>query len=133
MKQQLLQKKIPVFTLQVDKSETRFRSAQAVTDHIKKLIDKHEISRFIAEFDHYSHTKGLDGGEIADGIIDARNVVFCFGAQLMETEMLAVRPCSIGIAETTTGFTLSFMHTPIAVVNDTMEIWVKSMVSDVIS
>ena len=128
MKQVLLQEKFPIFKLEVDKTETPFKSSQELVDHFKKLIDEHKVTRYIGEFDHYSHTKGLEGGEIAEGIIDARNVVFCFGTKLPKAEMLAVRPRSIGIAETETGFTISFMEAPMALANDTMEIWVKGVV-----
>ena len=128
MKQVLLQEKFPIFKLEIDKSETEYQSAQALVDHFKQLVDEHKVTRFIGEFDHYSHTRGLDGGEIADEIIDARNVVFCFGTKLPKAEMLAVRPRSIGIAETETGFMISFMEAPMAIANDTMEAWVKGVV-----
>jgi len=128
MKQVLLQEKFPIFKLEIDKSETEYKSAQALVDHFKQLVDEHKVTRFIGEFDHYSHTRGLDGGEIADDIIDARTVVFCFGTKLPKAEMLAVRPRSIGIAETETGFMISFMEAPMAIANDTMETWVKGVV-----
>ncbi len=128
MKQVLLQEKFPIFKLEIDKSETEFKSAQGLVNHFKQLIDEHKVTRFIGEFDHYSHTKGLEGGEIANNIIDARNVVFCFGSKLPKAEMLAVRPRSIGIAETKTSFMISFMEAPMALANDTMEAWVKGVV-----
>ena len=128
MKQVLLQEKFPIFKLEVAKIETQFTSAQQLVDHFKQLIDDHKVTRFIAEFDHYSHTKGLEGGEIAEDIIDARNVVFCFGTKLPKAEMLALRPRSIGIAETADGFVISFMEAPMALANDTMEAWVKGVV-----
>jgi hypothetical protein len=127
MKYELLQEKFPIFKLDIDKSETRFRSAQDLVNHFKLLIDEHKVTRFIGEFDHYSHTKGIDNGEIADGIIDARNVVFCFGTKLPAPEMLAVRPRSIGIAEMETGFTISSMEAPMAIANETMESWIKGV------
>jgi len=130
MKQVLLQEKFPIFTLEVDKSETDFKSAQQLTNYFKKLVDEHRVTRFIGEFDHYSHTKGLDGGEVADDIIDARNIVFCFGARLPSAEVLAVRPRSIGIAETQTGFIISFMEAPMALANETMESWIKGIVRE---
>ena len=43
--------------------------------------------------------------------------------------MLAVRPRSIGIAETVDGFVISFMEAPMALANDTMEVWVKGVVA----
>jgi len=128
MKQVLLQEKFPMFKLEIDKTETTFNSSQELVDYFKQLIDEHKITRFIGEFDHYSHTKGLEGGEMAEDIIDARNIVFCFGTKLPKAEMLAVRPRSIGIAETETGFTISFMEAPMALANDTMEAWVKGVV-----
>jgi len=128
MKQMLIQGKFPIFKLEVEKSETDFNSAQELINHFKQLIDEHKVTRFIAEFDHYSHTRGLEGGEITDDIIDARNIVFCFGTKLPRAEMLAVRPRSIGIAETEDGFIISFMEAPMAIANDTMEAWIKGMV-----
>jgi hypothetical protein len=128
VKQTLLQEKFPIFTLQVDKSETKFKSAQELINYFKRLIDEHRITRFIGEFDHYSHTRGLEDGQIDDAIIDARNIVFCFGTKLPKAEMLAVRPRSIGVAESRDGFLISFMEAPMALANDTMESWVKSVV-----
>ncbi len=128
MKQVLLNEKFPIFKLEIEKNETEFSSAQALVNHFKQLIDDDDVTRFIAEFDHYSHTKGLEGGEIPEDIIDARNVVFCFGTKLPSAEMLALRPRSIGIAETRTGFRISFMEAPMALANDTMKSWVKGLV-----
>jgi hypothetical protein len=125
----LLKEKFPIFTLQVSKSETKFKSAQELVNYFKRLVDEHKITRFIGEFDHYSHTKGLENGEIDESIIDARNIVFCFGTQLPKAEMLAVRPRSIGVAESEDGFVVSFMEAPMALANDTMEAWVKSIVT----
>lgn len=61
---------------------------------------------------------------IADGIIDARNVVFCFGTTLPAPELLAARPRSIGIEETENGFTLAFMEAPMAIANEAIESWI---------
>jgi hypothetical protein len=129
MKQMLLQEKFPIFKLEVDKSETEYKTAQDVINYFKQLIDDHDVTRFIAEFDHYSHTKGLVNGHVDEEIIDARNIVFCFGTQLPAAEMLAVRPRSIGIAETLNKIIVSFMEAPMALANDTMEFWVKSLVN----
>jgi len=127
MKTQLLQDKFPVFTLKFGKNESRFESAQAILEHLKAQVDAHPVTRLIAEFDHYSHTLGLQQGEMADDIVDARNLLFCFGIQLPKAEVLALRPRSIGIAEHPDGFTVSFMQAPNAVANDTMVSWVKAL------
>lgn len=128
MKQILLQEKFPIFKLEVDKSETEYKSAQEVINYFKQLIDDHDVTRFIAEFDHYSHTKGLLNGHVDEEIIDARNIVFCFGTQLPKAEILALRPRSIGIAETVNKLIVTFMEAPMELANTTMEFWVKSLV-----
>lgn len=130
MKQMLLQEKFPIFTLEVGKQETELQDAQEVINYFKGLIDSNPVTRFIGEFDHYSHTRGLEGGEIAEGIQDARNIVFCFGTKLPKPEMLAVRPRSIGVVEMDQYFVISFMEAPMALANDTMEEWVKSVVKN---
>ncbi|MGV6816994.1 MAG: DUF6858 family protein [Thiotrichales bacterium] len=128
MKQVLLQEKFPVYTLSINKNETFFSSAQELVDYFKKLINDHKVARFLTEFNHYNHTKELDGGVIDESFIDARNIVFCFGTKLEKPEVMAVRPRSIGITESATGFVISFMEAPMAIANDTMEEWVKSVV-----
>lgn len=127
MKQLLLQEKFPIFTYEVGKQETELNNAQDVVNYFRGLIDGHPITRFIGEFDHYSHTLGLEGGEIAEGIQDARNIVFCFGTKLPKPEILAVRPRSIGVVEMENFFVLSFMEAPMEFANDTMKEWVKSV------
>lgn len=129
MKQVLLQEKFPVYTLSINKNETRFSSTQELVDYFKKLISDHKVARFLTEFDHFNHTKDLDGGVIDESFIDARNVVFCFGTKLDKPEVMAVRPRSIGITESATGFVISFMEAPMAIANDTMEEWVKSVIN----
>jgi hypothetical protein len=129
MQEMLLMDKYPICKLDFKKNETSFKSAQEILNHLRTMIDKHEVARFIGEFDHYSHTKGIDNGEIDDSIIDARNIIFCFGKVLKKPEILAVRPRSIGIAETNDGFTVSFMQAPVALMNETMKRWVSELVN----
>jgi len=127
MQMMQLNDKYPVYRLEVAKSETRFESCQELVDYFIQLIDNHDIARFIAEFDHYSHTSGLIMGEIASDILDARNIIFCFGTKLPFGEMLALRPRSIGIAETDHSFILSFMEAPMEAANQTVKSWVASV------
>jgi hypothetical protein len=127
MKQSLLQEKYPIFTLELRKDETGFDSVDAIVDHLKRQIEGHRAARFIADFDHYAHTRSLPEGQIGDGIVAARNLVFCFGLTLPEPGVLAVRPRSIGVAETTNGYLITFMEAPMPVANKAMEEWAKSI------
>lgn len=74
-----------------------------------------------------AQTRGLDSIVIADGIIDARKVVFCFGTTLPTPVMLVARPRSIGIAETEIGFTISFLESPMAIANETIASWITGV------
>ncbi len=127
MKQTMLQEKYPVFMLEVQKNETPYKNADAVLAYLKQRIDEHKVARHIADFDHYAHTRSLENGEIADGIVAAADVVFCFGTHLPKPEMLAVRPRSIGIAEYDDRFVVSFLEAPMPVANEAMEKWVKGI------
>lgn len=127
MQQIQLMEKYPVFVLELPKSETKFKNADEIVHYLKEKIYAHKIAEFITVFEHYMHTKNLEEGIIAEGIIDAKNVVFCFGKQLPKPEVLAVRPRSIGICEYEDRFVISFLEAPNAEANDTMEEWVKSL------
>lgn len=127
MKQSLLQEKYPIFHLELDKSETTFNNVGEILAYLKECVEAHNVAKYIATFDHYSHTKGLEQGEIDEAILDAQNIVFCFGISLPNPNVLAVRPRSIGVAETETGFIINFMEAPMPVANKAMEGWVKAL------
>jgi hypothetical protein len=128
MKQQLLQEKYPVYVLEVEKSESKYKTTDEILAYLKGCIDEHKVAVYISDFDHYSHTQSLEDGEIEEGIIDAKNIVFCFGIKLPKPEMLSVRPRSIGIAEYEDRFVISFLEAPMPLANTAMESWVKAIV-----
>jgi hypothetical protein len=128
MKKEIVMEKYPVFTMEIDKAECRLDSVDAIIAELKAKVEADPIAAFIAVFDHYSHTKGLADGEVSPAIKDAKNIVFCFGPKLPDPKMMAVRPRSIGIAETESGFTLTFLEAPMPPINDKMEAWVKDLI-----
>jgi Family of unknown function (DUF6858) len=123
MKQTLLQETYPVFTLEVEKSETTFKSVDDVLQFLKDKIDANKAARYIATFDHYAHTKALEEGRIDKSILDAKNIVFCFGFTIPNPQILGIRPRSIGVAEMKNSFVISFMEAPMPVANVAMETW----------
>jgi hypothetical protein len=127
MKQSLLQEKYPIFTLEVEYDETDYRSVDEIIRYLQACIGRHKAARCIAVFDHYGHTRSLPEGQVGEGILDAKNLVFCFGLTLPEPRTLAVRPRSIGVAQTPTGFLISFMEAPMPVANMAMEGWAKGI------
>jgi len=127
MKQSIVMEKYPVFELDIKKNETKFQTADEIIAYLKEKIDNHPIAVYIATFDHYSHTNSLADGEISADILDAKNIVCCFGKNLPKANMLAVRPRSIGVAELSDEFVVSFLEAPNPMANDAMESWVKGI------
>lgn len=127
MKQTLLQEKYPIYCLEIDRAETSFRNLNEIVDYLRSCIAAHDSACFIADFDHYAHTRSLPQGQIGEGILGARNLVFCFGIALPDPHVLAVRPRSIGVAETTEGYLITFMEAPMPVANTAMEEWAKGL------
>jgi len=127
MKQIVVMEKYPVFTLEIDKSETTLKGVDGILAYLKDKIDNHPVAVYIGDFDHYSHTKSLSDGEMADDILDAKNIICCFGKQLPNPTVMAVRPRAIGVAEMSDSFVVSFLEAPNPQANDAMESWVKSI------
>ena len=127
MKQFLLQEKYPLFTLEVEKRETSFTSVDQIIAFLKNRIDENKVASFIAVFDHYRHTKSLECGRIDEAILDAKNIVFCFGITLPNPQAMAVRPRSIGVVELKNTFVVTFMEAPMPLANVAMEAWAQSI------
>ena len=53
--------------------------------------------------------------------------IFCFGKQLPNAAMLALRPRSIGVLEYKDTFVVSFMDAPNPQAHEAMVTWVKSI------
>ena len=76
MKQTLFQEKYPVYTLELSKGETALSNVDAIIDYLKGKVEAHPAATFIATFDHYSHTKSLENGEIAQAGRELSSRVF---------------------------------------------------------
>jgi hypothetical protein len=113
--------------MELGRDETELADIDAICAYFRRCIDRHRCAQFIAEFDHYAHTCNLPEGDVAEGILAARNVIFCFGIALPHAQVLGVRPRSIGIAETTQGFVISFMEAPMPIANAAMEDWAEGL------
>lgn len=126
MKQTLLQEKYPIYVAEISKNETQYQSVTELASYYQARIAENEKVHFIGVFDHFAHTTRI-GGNIADGIQAAIDVIFCFGFALPSPQMLAVRPRSIGIADMGDKFIISFMEAPMQPANEAMENWTKAL------
>jgi hypothetical protein len=129
MKQSVSQERLPICTVEIGKDETSFRHIDEVVDYLKRCIEGEPLARFIAIYDHYAHTMSLPGGVVAEGILAAKNLVFCFGITLPSPEAMALRPRAIGVCELADRFVVSFTEPPMPVANLAMEKW-ASLVCD---
>jgi hypothetical protein len=126
MRRAVFMDKYPVYGIEFDKAEIKYKNTDEIVEYYKDKIENHPIATFISAFDHYSHTKKLDG-EMPEGMINAKNVVFCFGAAIPTTKILALRPRSIGICEFEDKFIIDFLEAPIEQLHDVMEKWTKDL------
>ncbi|MDQ1244696.1 MAG: hypothetical protein QG565_1036 [Campylobacterota bacterium] len=122
MKKTVFMDKYPIYSLELQKSEMKLTSAKDVATYFREKIENHPIAKFIALFDHYSHTKELNG-QIMEGLIDAQNIIFCFGQAIPNTKMLALRPRSIGICEFEDKIVIDFLEAPKEEIHQLMQEW----------
>ena len=122
MKQTLLQEKYPIFVAEIGKNETTYRSVDELVAYYQARIAENPKVQFIGVFDHYAHTRKIEG-PIVEGMTAAVDIIFCFGFAIPTPQMLAVRPRSIGIADMGDKFIISFMEAPMQPANQSMEAW----------
>lgn len=127
MKKTVFMDKYPVYTLSLKKSEVKYTNVLEIVNYFKAKIEGHPVAKFIAVFDHYAHTKSLNG-EIMEGLRDAQNIIFCFGQAIPNTKILAVRPRSIGICELEDSFIIEFIEAPKEEMHALMETWAKGLI-----
>ena len=123
----MILEKYPVYVQEIAIDQTPCNNVGEVLEYFKQKIDADPVATFIEVFDHYEHTKCLQGGVINPDILDAKNIVFCFGEKLPDPRMLAVRPRSIGVAQMKEVFVVSFLEAPVPHVNEKMQKWVDEL------
>lgn len=119
--------KYPIYSLKIPKNQTNLKNIDEIISYYKDKITKHPIATFIATFDHYTHTNSING-EINPEIKNAKNIVFCFGAAIPNTKILAVRPRTLGVAELEDSFMIEFMQAPKEEIQKLLEAWSKDII-----
>ncbi len=127
MKQTNFLDKYPVWTLELAKSEVEQKKTLEIIEYFKSKIDAHPIATYITVFDHYGHTVSLVDGAIAPEIKDVKNIIFCFGKEIPNTKVAAVRPRSIAVCELENSWVIEFIEAPNEKLHDVMELWAKGL------
>jgi hypothetical protein len=127
MKKTIFKDKYPVWSFEVKKSETDKSSVDEIVEYFIDKINIHPISTYIATFNHYEHTKSLKDGKINPDIKDVKNVVFCFGKEIPNTKVTAVRPRSIAVCELEDSFAIEFIEAPSEKLNGVMQEWTTAL------
>lgn len=127
MTQIIVMDKYPVNELTISKEKINYKNVDEILDYLKEKIDAHPVATFISIFDHYTHTKGLEVGEINEDILDAKNIIFCFGKQIPNAAIMAVRPRSMAVVEYKDNFVITFMDAPNPQAHEAMISWVENI------
>ena len=129
MTEKLFKEKYPIHTIEIAKSEMTLQTMDKLLAHFKTQTEAHPFAIYIGIFDHYTHTASMPNGKISEDILDAKDLMLCFGKELMHPEVLAVRPRAIGIAEMKESFVISFLEAPNPAANDAMRAWTTSLIA----
>ncbi len=119
--------KYPAHHIDIPKSALTCSSVDEIISFFREKIEANPLAVFIAEFDHYAHTKSLPEGEVAENIHAAKNLIFCFGIKLPSPIALAPRPRSIGVCELDDSFSISFLEAPNPAMHKVMLEWVEEL------
>nr|WP_321265798.1 hypothetical protein [uncultured Sulfurimonas sp.] len=128
MQKSIFMEKYPIYSIEFNKDEIFLKTTKEIVEYFVEKIQNHPVAVNIAVFDHYNHTKKLDG-VINDEILDAQNVIFCFGAALPSSKILAARPRSIGVSELKDKFSIDFIEAPNEKLTEVMKEWVLDLKS----
>jgi hypothetical protein len=127
MQQKMFKEKYPIYSLEFTKDESKFATVAEIIEYLHAQIEAHPKAVNIAVFDHYAHTKSVDG-QINPDIKAVQNIIMCFGWELPSADPVAVRPRAIGVTDVDSKFVVNFMEAPNPVANEIMVTWVKSLV-----
>lgn len=120
----------PVYVKHFRKNTLHNKTLDNICAYFCAKIETHPFAEYINIFDHYTHTTRIEGCLIDDNIIAAKNIIFCFGKKLLDPEILAVRPRSIGVCETTEHFVISFLEAPMPALTETMTSWAVGLLDN---
>lgn len=119
--------KFPVYTVEILKVETSFKTADEVLEYLESKVESHPTGSIVAVFDHYGHVEAQKDSEIDPSIKDAKNLIFCLANAIPNAMIGALRPRSIAINELEDKFVLNFLEAPMEAPTKIMQEWVLAI------
>ncbi len=129
MKKINLMDKYPVYIKEVLKSKTKFKNVDEYIEALKQKIEADEIATYIGIFDNFEHTNNI-GWKIMEWMIAGKILLFCFGPSIETSQVMAIRPRNIAIAEFKDKFVISFLEAPIEKANKKEISWILEYIED---
>ena len=126
METKIIMDTYPVQMKTFTKMDMTLNSVEKLIQYFISKIDADPMAVHIATFDHYAHTKDHNG-EISPDILDAKNIIFCFGPKLLKPVAVGLRPRSIGIVDLGDKLQVNFMSPPAAPIREKMTKWVEEI------
>lgn len=115
----------PVWIEEIAKADTPWHDADEIAAALQEHIRRCGAA-FIGVFDHYGLNLRL-GAALPLDMQDAKTILFCPGAQLLDPLLLALSPCVIGVADMGNRFVISFLDAPIVSPTETLSLWVENL------
>lgn len=126
MKSILLKEKYPIYTLEIFKNEIKYKDINSIIKFLKNKIEENPVATFIAEFDQLAHSRA-NNGTAQEGMINAKNIIFCLGIDIPSSKVMAVKPRAIGISEFEEHFELGILEVPNEEGHITLQNWIKDI------
>jgi hypothetical protein len=119
--------KFPVYTLDILKTETTFKSADEVLEYLEIKVEAHPTGSIVAVFDHYGHVEAQKDSTIDPSILDCKSLIFCLANEIPNAMIGALRPRSIAINELENKFVVNFQEAPKEAATNVMKEWVTGI------
>lgn len=116
----------PVWVEEIAKADTPWRDVDEIAAALSACIRHQAGSAFIGVFDHYGFNLRVCEPLPID-MRDAKTILFCPGAKLLNPEGLALCPCAIGVADMGNRFVVSFLDAPVVSPVESLALWVEDL------
>ena len=126
MEKILSKNRYPIYKKVILKLSTHRKNIEDIVTFLENQIKNDDLATYITTYNHYQDLKAKKS-LIIDDIVEAKNIIFCFGSKLPNVEISAIRPRSFGIVETKDSFVISFLEAPGENGNKKMKKWVEQV------